>query len=256
MIITFQLGQKLAKADLTKPIDISLETKEKTGFKAWYSTAVKSKVVRSENFIGSVKEGGPVNFKEVTINPHANMTHTESVGHISKEEVPVNDVLNRFHFIAQLISVEPTLMDGNLEKPIQKGDLCILKSALENKINPNTEALIFKTQHNWKELRTKSYDGTNWPYLHPKTAAYIREKGIRHLLIDQPSVDKEFDDGMLLSHRAYWNYPSTLDQNSTITEFIGVPNEVKDGMYLLNLSVSNLRNDASPSRPVLFSIFY
>ena len=37
MIITFQLGQKLAKADLTKPIDISLETKEKTGFKAWYS---------------------------------------------------------------------------------------------------------------------------------------------------------------------------------------------------------------------------
>ena len=36
MIITFQLGQKLAKADLTKPIDISLETKEKTGFKAWY----------------------------------------------------------------------------------------------------------------------------------------------------------------------------------------------------------------------------
>ena len=29
MIITFQLGQKLAKADLTKPIDISLETKEK-----------------------------------------------------------------------------------------------------------------------------------------------------------------------------------------------------------------------------------
>ena len=43
MIITFQLGQKLAKADLTKPIDISLETKEKTGFKAWYSTAVKSR---------------------------------------------------------------------------------------------------------------------------------------------------------------------------------------------------------------------
>ena len=94
MIITFQLGHKLAKADLTKPIDISLETKEKTGFKAWYSPAVTSNVIRGENFIGSVKEGGSVNFKEVMINPHANMTHTESVGHISKEEVPVNGVLH------------------------------------------------------------------------------------------------------------------------------------------------------------------
>ncbi|GIR58516.1 MAG: hypothetical protein CM15mP65_10970 [Crocinitomicaceae bacterium] len=131
-----------------------------------------------------------------------------------------------------------------------------MKSAIEDKINPRAEAIIIKTQPNLEELKTKNYDGTNWPYLHPKTAAYIREKGIRHLLIDQPSVDKEFDDGMLLSHRAFWNYPSTLDQESTITEFIGVPGELKDGMYLLNLSMSNLKNDASPSRPVLFSIFY
>ena len=70
---------------------------------------------------------------------------------------------------------------------------------------------------------------------------HTRERGIRHLLIDQPSVDKEFDDGMLLSHRAFWNYPSTLDQESTITEFIGVPDNLKDGLYLLNLSISNLK---------------
>ena len=80
------------------------------------------------------------------------MTHTESVGHISKEEVPVNRVLNRFHFIAQLISVKPSLIDENFEKPIQKGDLCILKSAIENKINPKTEAIIIKTQPNLEEL--------------------------------------------------------------------------------------------------------
>ena len=131
-----------------------------------------------------------------------------------------------------------------------------MKSAIENKIHPKAEAIIIKTQANLKELKTKNYDGTNWPYLHPNTAAYLREIGIRHLLIDQPSVDKEFDDGMLLSHRAFWNYPSTLDQESTITEFIGVPDDLKDGLYLLNLSISNLKNDASPSRPVLFSIFY
>ena len=77
-------------------------------------------MIRGENFTGSVKEGGSVNFKEVMINPHANMTHTESVGHISKEEVPVNGVLNRFHFIAQLISVKPTLIDDHLENRFKK----------------------------------------------------------------------------------------------------------------------------------------
>ena len=145
MIITFQLGQKLAKADLTKTIDISLETKEKTGFKAWYSPAVTSNVIRGENFIGSVKEGGSVNFKEVMINPHANMTHTESVGHITKEEVPVNGVLNRFHFIAQLISVKPTLMDGNLEKPIQNGSKTLSYEWLESAyLVKENEKLKFK----------------------------------------------------------------------------------------------------------------
>ncbi len=256
MVITFKLGNKSAKVDLSKPVDISLETKEKTGFKAWYSHPITSNVIKGDNFIGSVKEGGSVNFKEVIINPHANMTHTESVGHIAKDDVPVNIVLNRFHFIAQLITVKPTVMDNSPKKPIEQGDLCVLKSELEGKINPQIEALILKTQVNYEDLKTKNYDGSNWPYLHHETAAYIREKGIRHLLIDQPSIDKEFDDGLLLSHRAFWDYPSSLDQVSTITEFIGVPNELKDGLYLLNLSLANLKNDASPSRPVLFSIFY
>ena len=66
-------------------------------------------------------------------------------------------------------------------------------------------------------------------------------------------MDKEFDDGMLLSHRAFWNYPSTLDQDSTITEFIGVPDELKDGISL-NLSISNLKMMLL-LRDVLFSIF-
>ena len=88
-----------------------------------------------------------------------------------------------------------------------------------------------------EELKTKNYDGTNWPYLHPKYSGIHKRKRHTSLLIDQPSVDKEFDDGMLLSHRAFWNYPSTLDQESTITEFIGVPDDLKDGLYCLNLSI-------------------
>ena len=91
--------------------------------------------------------------------------------------------------------------------------------------------------------------------MHEETTAYLRKIGIKHLLIDQPSVDKEFDEGLLLAQRLF-DYPSSIDMERTITEFIGVPDDVTDDLYLLNLSISNLKNDASPSRPVLFSIFY
>jgi hypothetical protein len=35
---------------------------------------------------------------------------------------------------------------------------------------------------------------------------------------------------------------------------IFVPNEVADGIYLLNLQIASFENDASPSKPILYSI--
>jgi hypothetical protein len=40
----------------------------------------------------------------------------------------------------------------------------------------------------------------------------------------------------------------------TITEFIYVPNKVKDGSYILNLQIAPFENDATPSKPVLYEI--
>jgi len=45
-----------------------------------------------------------------------------------------------------------------------------------------------------------------------------------------------------------------MRKKATITEFIFVPNTVKDGKYYLNLQVAPFENDASPSRPVLYKI--
>jgi kynurenine formamidase len=36
-------------------------------------------------------------------------------------------------------------------------------------------------------------------------ALFLHESGIKHLLIDLPSVDKEKDEGKLLAHKAFWN---------------------------------------------------
>tara|TARA_B100001287_G_scaffold141563_1_gene119079 strand:+ start:12787 stop:13560 length:774 start_codon:yes stop_codon:yes gene_type:complete len=253
MIINFKIHGSKVEVDLGKPIDISLVSKTKKSFKAWYSKEIIFKTIKKDGFIGSVEQGGSVNFKEIVINPHANMTHTESVGHISKEKVCINNLIKQNHIVAQLMTVNPKVVskDVGIQK---KGDKCILLSQLENQIKPNVTALILRTQKNYFDLGEKEFSNTNWPYLAEDTALYIRKMGIKHLLIDQPSVDREFDEGKLLAHKAFWNYPLTIDKERTISELIGVPEEVKDGIYLLNLLVANIENDASPSRPTIYKI--
>jgi len=86
----------------------------------------------------------------------------------------------------------------------------------------------------------------------------IIELGIKHLLVDLPSIDRIFDDGKLVNHRRFWNVApgshevtSVTRLNSTITELIYVPDNIKDGRYLLNLQIAPFDSDCSPSRPVL-----
>ena len=94
----------------------------------------------------------------------------------------------------------------------------------------------------------------NPPFLLSEAAIYLRDKGVKHLLIDLPSVDKEQDNGELLAHNAFWNTAGRTRMDATITEFIFVPNTVLDGTYFLNLQIAPFENDATPSKPVLYNI--
>src|SRR5690606_24842789 len=76
---------------------------------AWYANPVKITPVVTENFIGDVNKGGSVNFRDLYFNPHGNGTHTECVGHISKDNYTINQCLKEFHFKAKLISVTPAV---------------------------------------------------------------------------------------------------------------------------------------------------
>ena len=252
MIAEININNENFKVDLNNPIDLSLTSKVEKSFKAWYVDEIKINPIKNGDFIGSVNKGGAVNFREILINPHGNMTHTESVGHISKEEINVNKLLKTNNFLAQLITIKPQKIINKNKKEV---DQIISLKQIKNKIIPNIQALIIKTQNNYDELTKKNYNHTNWPFLAESSASYIRTKGIQHLLIDQPSIDKEFDEGKLLAHRAFWNYPNEIDSKKTITELIGIPNHVKDGRYLLNLTLANIENDAVPSRPIIYKLF-
>ncbi len=234
--------------DLSKPIDISIElSASKENVNAWYLDAPKINPVVNENWIGNVAQGGSVNFNNIAFNPHAHGTHTECIGHITKEFHNINDSLKTFFFIAELISISPEI-HKNKDAVITK------KQVLEALKNNRPEALIIRTLTNDESKKAKQYSNTNPPYLTKECAEYIKEIGVKHLLIDLPSVDKEKDDGRLEAHKAFWNFGVEPRLDATITEFIYVDNQIKDGNYLLNLQIAPFKNDATPSKPILYKI--
>lgn len=234
---------------LDQAIDISIPLQEGLQtVNAFYAPALQIEPVRAGSFVGDVQQGGAVNFKNVRLNPHGNGTHTECVGHISPNGEILPEALQQFFFLAELISVYPQKMES--------GDRVVTKSqiidAMEGKqVSP---ALVLRTLPNDDfKLRTH-YSGGNPPYLHHEAVEWMVEKGVEHLLLDLPSVDREEDGGKLLAHKAFWQYPHAIRHHSTITEMIYVRNEIQDGAYFLNLQITSLALDASPSKPILFEI--
>jgi kynurenine formamidase len=226
-----------------KGMDLSISMNPK-GPRAWYVEPMRIEPVRTEQFLGSVAEGGAVNFRDVYFNPHGHGTHTENVGHIVDTNVPVVNSISSSHFFANLISVE-------LKN--QSNDWVVSEESLEG-FDLKVEALIIRTKPNDHSKVQRQYSGTNFPYLTLGAMQRIVDAGVQHLLIDLPSVDREEDGGALVAHHLFWNVPAEPNFHKTITELIYVPNEIADGTYLLNLQVSNFANDAAPSRPMLFDL--
>lgn len=247
MKITINFNNNPLTADLNQPIDISIPLKEgMETVNCFWATYMDVAPVRMGSFVGSTQEGGNVNFKTVKFTPHGNGTHTECVGHISKEIYTINQSLKQFHFASQLISVYPQKQEN--------GDRVITKDQLEGELIEGIQAIVIRTQPNDDlKLRT-NYSGTNPPFIHHEAVEYLVNHGIEHLLIDLPSVDREEDEGKLLAHKAFWKYPENTRVNATITELIYVDNKVKDGLYLLNIQIASFELDASPSKPVLYKM--
>ncbi len=193
-----------------------------------------------DGWIGDTREGAAVNFFNLKINPHGNGTHTECVGHISKERHAIHQTLSDGFSIAQLISVYPSVMDN--------GDRVIDQLEWERGV----DAIIIRTLPNHVDKKTRHYGSTNPVYLDAALAQRMAEDDITHLLLDLPSVDREEDGGALASHKAFWRYEDNTRTRATITEMIYVDDAIKDGMYLLQIQIPAMMLDASPSRPFIY----
>ena len=244
MILTTQNGKKI---DLTKGIDLSIPlSNDNKNPLAWYVKAPRFEPVMEDGWIGEVKAGGAVNFRNIFFNPHGHGTHTECLGHITPEIYSINEHLNQFFLHAVVKSVTPKMRGG---------DKVITAEQLESLTQfESIEALIIRTLPNTKDKKSKNYSSTNPPYFDAECLKIINSLKVKHLLIDLPSVDKESDEGELVFHHGFWEVPNNPRFDRTITEMIFVPEEATDGEYLLNLQVAPFENDAAPSRPVLYAL--
>ena len=241
----FTFGQTSYRADLSRPFDISVAISP-DGTTAWGLNRARIRPHVEEGFVGSIAAGASVNFNDIWLNPHAHGTHTECLGHIDISAASVLQNPPPAWMQARLVSLEPRKTDQG--SVITAADLSEVLGA-----NP-PEAAIIRTLPNTEKKSTQKWSGTHPPFLEPAAAAWLREAGVDHLLIDLPSVDPERDGGALSAHKAFWGVPEAPMQDATITELIYVPDTVRDGNYLLNLQVAPIENDASPSRPVLFEL--
>lgn len=237
---------------LSTPFDLSIPVASKEeALTAWYLGPPEIEPHKEGDFIGSVQAGASTNFNTIRFNPHAHVTHTECLGHITEQFHSVNALFPLPLLPAVLVSVRP-------EK--RGEDDCITADQLKEQLEGlgkkpfSAKALLLRTLPNETGKKSRQYSHSNPPYLTEAAAVWIREAGFDHLLIDLPSVDKELDGGALKAHKAFWGLPESPRRQSTITEFLYVSEEVEDGYGFLDLQVAPFENDASPSRPVWFKI--
>ena len=134
----------------------------------------------------------------------------------------------------------------------------MLEEKLNNISDAFLEGLIIRTYPNSKIKMSQDYMQQPPPFFSIDAMKYLRERGVEHLLVDTPSVDRLYDDGILSSHNIFWGteakkYNSNT-KNYTITEMIYVDEKIEDGKYLLNLQIPSFVSDAAPSRPLIFKL--
>ena len=224
----------------------------------------RSEPCEAGEMVGDTRRGGSCNFEQYTFIPHCNGTHTECVGHITNKRMSVQSCLQDVFVTASLTTIEPSYASDTNESysiAIDPADRLITRKKLEAANVPPNRALIIRTLPNDDRKRKRRYLNPVPAYFTTEAMEFIVEGGYAHLLVDLPSIDRLFDDGNLSNHRIFWNVePKSFEATaatrlaSTITELIYVPNDIEDGIYVLNLQIAPFATDASPSRPLLFRI--
>lgn len=257
--------------DLSSPYDLSVELDfERPQVRHFGAPRASSQPYSVPGFSGAVARGASCNCDSISLIPHCNGTHTECAGHLTREPLHAHRIVPRTLLPTILLSVEPVRPDQTPEStdpaPVVD-DRLVTRGALQAgwPAAPPfvARALVIRTLPNEPAKRTRDYTDMTPPYLTRDAARYLVERGIEHLVVDLPSIDRSRDQGRLTAHRLFFGLPpgdSTLARAArsqcTVTELAYIPDVAADGPYLLELQVPAINGDAVPSRPLLFTVTY
>lgn len=251
----------LSPLELAQPLNFYGEQPQAFGL-----GRAQARAVEGGDFVGDVRRGGSVNCEAIELIPHGHGTHTEGVGHISAERVPVGELAAEALIPAVVLRVATRSL-------AESGDRSEGKSSPDDRVICTSElraalaradvapafrrAIVIATSGEGAAAPLRDYSGTNPAFLTAEAVAWLLEQGCEHLLIDLPSIDREDDGGTTPAHRAYFELdaevgPTDAGRRRTITELIDVPDAAVEGPYLLSLRFARFMLDASPSRPILY----
>ncbi len=269
MKISTVLGSQQFVFDTSSGHDISIPLEFNGDQPSTYGVdAASSEPYQADGFVGDTRKGGGCNFEQLKITPHCNGTHTECVGHITHKRIRIYEQLKDSLIPATLITVAPDrakITNETYNPALSDEDFFItaerLRKQLEDKSSHFTEALVIRTQPNHGSKKSRNYMQNKPPFFSIEAMKYIVSLGVKHLLVDLPSVDRMMDEGKLNAHHIFWKLKEEsheLEEQSeihkTITEMVYIANSIVDGEYLLNLQIAPFQSDASPSRPILYPI--
>jgi arylformamidase len=263
------VGSREVSIDLERPISLAIDLDfSEQQPRHFGAPLASSRPFAVPGFSGSVEHGASCNCNTVTLIPHCNGTHTECVGHLTREPLDAHLVTPTGFLPALLVSVEAVAAEAvseSTEPAPQSADLLITRSAIERSWPTSApfepRALVIRTMPNRPDKRHRDYTDKTPPYLSREAAMMLIERGIEHLVVDLPSIDRSHDEGRLTAHRIFFGLPrasvalaQSTRASSTITELAYIPDTAADGAYLLALQVPAIGGDAVPSRPLLYPL--
>lgn len=227
--------------------------------------------MQAAGFIGDTEQGGSCNVNELTLNPHCNGTHTETIAHICDNSNALAISISALELPplmpCPLISITPvaaTDCEDQYSPSFLPQDKVIDRAQLEKQLvlylDQQLQCLAVRTLPNNNDKCQAHYNESNQPPFFTRDAVLLlNERGIEHLILDIPSLDRLNDEGLLTCHHLFWQVMEGSHQpspnsliNKTITEMAYIDNTIIDGFYFISLQTPAFINDAAPSRPMLY----
>ena len=255
MIISITHRDKKVDIDMDKGFDLSIPNCFNSKNPSFFNSKnPKLSYLSQPGFKASIAEGGSCNVPSIELDIHSTGTHTECVGHIRNTNTFINEVCPKSLISSTLITVSP---DGggdcheNYHAQYNKNDLLITQKSLSKAIDGRGEyldALIIRTLPNTPEKKTRNYDEHPASFFSNDAITYLLDMGVKHLLVDLPSIDKANDNGLLGNHHLFFK------GGETVSELLYIDKKLKDGHGFLFISIPNWVLDSAPSRPIFYPI--